>query len=324
MHIKISYGRRPPIGIPANTLYFRCLVGGLSALFWSVSSCVSPAERSDHLWSELDDAADLACDPWPGNEDMASVSDVVFRRSPAGELMASGVGLDRAGRPALFESPVSSSSNTPAELTVYKVSAPRLDPDGSSFNGSTGLPDGSSVAVDALTSGKSGLHKLKWSVSGSAGSEKSSNSGVLNFKTAMPVESGAVLGVVEGFFVVAVTGDSLVGKAQIETAFFRRGSSNATWTNTARLPHTHLGYPTLVAGNEPGMVILLVPKWVDRETTIGTYRLSSERLEDQGNQGVLPDVSAIVASGHTTRGIAIMVRSRDKEKWRFTLCEMKF
>lgn len=324
MILKISGVCVPRLEFPLKSAFFLCVAGGLTAFLVVVCACVSSAPGVGHLWSELDETTDLRCEPWPDNEDMGSVSDVVFRRSTAGELIASGKGWDRNGRPALFESPVSGSSQTPSELTVYKnVAPPRLQVD-EPMTESIRLADGAMVTVARLLPGKGGIHKLEWSLSGGGIKGKSSDSGVLNFKTDAAVESGAVLAVTGGFFVTAVTGDSLVGNAQIETAFFPWGSTNPAWTHTARLPHTHLGDPVLVPGEAAEKARLLVPKWVDRETTIGTYRLSPERIEAQGNHGIFPDISTIVASGLTTRGTAMMVRSRDKDNWRFRLCEMNW
>lgn len=290
MLLKVSTSPRAPIDVPQSFRSFPSQAVMLCMGAFFLVSCVSGTDRPGHLWAELDDSADLECVLWPGNEDMGPVTDVFFRRSDSGELIASGTGFDRSGRPAMFESPASISSDTPAELTVYKTALPpRGKDDSGAFEG-----------------------------------RKLNDSGGLNFKTKAPVESRAVLPLDTGFFVAAVTGDSLIGNAQIEVAYFRSGSTEPVWTYAAPHPHTHLGDPVLIPVKEPGKAFLLVPKWVDRETTIGTYRLSQERLEAQGNQGIFPEISTVVASGKTPRGAAIMVRGRDKDNWRFRLCEMKW
>lgn len=183
------------------------------------------------------------------------------------------------------------------------------------------LEDGSVVIVAGPDLGDATEQKTPWVkvVSGNL-----SNSGLFNIKTTAPIESARALPVKAGVFLAAVTGDSLVGDANIEVFFFRFGLSDPVWAKVLKLPHTHLGDPALVLDGTIGHAVLMVPKWVDVESTIGTYRLSPEGLVPSANQGIFPAASVVVDAAEITGGAAAMIRSRTKDKWRYKLCEMKW
>lgn len=319
MATKISFGGRLNLGISGNSAHLLRKSGRLGICLSLLYSCTTVTPDKAHLWADLDESVDLRCSPWPENEDMGAVNDVAFRRPKNGELLVAGTGYDRKGRPALFMSPVSVDSDIPPELIVFKsLPSDALDLAGVRPEG------GFHETGDGSFRGQAGTHELKWTLGGRGKDKKSTDFGVLRFVTSAPVESGRILPVEGGIFVVAITGDSLVGNAGLVSAWFPAGEERPAWQTVTPLPHTHLGDPVLMAGNEARQAILLVPKWVDRETTIGTYRLGPERLEARPSQGVFPAISLVVASARLPDGAAIMVRAREKDEWRYKLCEMNW
>ena len=353
----------------------------LPVIIFFQASCTAPAKKAAHSWAVLDSSRDLECAPWPGVEEMATVSDVVFRQSARGEIVAAGTGLDRSGKGAMFVSPILKDSAIEPEMTSYKGAPPRLFRGSCPLQGAVSGPvtrlewavpdqagclilgrdagdvpvvghmaadgqtaaislggtgagfasgqavwagtfeEGSVVIVAGPDSGEATEQKLPW-MKINAGNL--SNSGVFIVKTIAPIESARALPVKEGVFLAAVTGDSLIGEANLEVFFFRFGLADAVWSKLIKLPHTHLGDPVLVVDGAVSHAVLMLPKWVDLESTIGTYRLSPEGLVASANQGIFPAAAVVVDAAENTGGAAVMIRSRTKDKWRYKLCEMKW
>ena len=381
MMVKVNHLRSEWVGSSTTSRRFFSIFSVLAAFIFFQESCTAPAKNVKHSWVVLDTSRDLECSPWPGVEEMATVSDVVFHQSASREILAAGTGLDRSGKAAMFVSPILKDSPTEAVMSTYKGAPPRLfrgscplqgpasgavsrlewaipekdgclvlgrdagdapaagmmAPDGQTTLISLGgmgrgftsgqavwpgtLEGGSVVIVAEPDLGDATEQKISWVkiVSGNL-----SNSGLLNIKTTARIESARALPVKEGIFLAAVTGDSLVGDANIEVFFFRFGLSDPVWSKVMKLPHTHLGDPVLVLDGAIGHAVLMVPKWVDVESTIGTYRLSPEGLVPAANQGIFPAASVVADAAEITGGAAAMIRSRTKDKWRYKLCEIKW
>lgn len=318
------------IGISSTSSKFIRIFGLVPVSIFFQASCTAPVKKVEHSWAVLDTSRDLECSPWPVVEEMAIVSEVVFHPSAAGEIMAAGTGLDRSGKAAMFVSPISKGSSTEAVMTSYKGAPPRL------FRGSCPFQEPATGPVSRLewgvpekgscfVLGSDAGDKLEWKVSwGKVISTNAIDSGMLNVKITSPMESATALPAKEGVFLAAVTGDSLIGDANLEVFFFRLGRPDPVWSKVIKLPHTHLGEPVLVADGAMGHAVLMVPKWVDLESTLGTYRLSPEGLVASANQGIFPAASVVVDTVEITGGAAVMIRSRTKDKWRYKLCEMKW
>jgi len=330
MMVKVNHLRSEWVGSSSISRRFFSIFSVLAAFIFFQESCTAPAKNVKHSWVVLDTSRDLECSPWPGVEEMATVSDVVFHQSASREILAAGTGLDRSGKAAMFVSPILKDSPTEAVMSTYKGAPPRL------FRGSCPLQGPASGAVSRLewgapengscfVLGSDAGDTLEWKVSwAKVISTNVIDSGMLNAKMTSPIESATALPSKEGVFLAAVTGDSLVGDANIEVFFFRFGLSDPVWSKVMKLPHTHLGDPVLVLDGAIGHAVLMVPKWVDVESTIGTYRLSPEGLVPAANQGIFPAASVVVDAAEITGGAAAMIRSRTKDKWRYKLCEMKW
>ena len=190
--------------------------------------------------------------------------------------------------------------------------------------------DGTVVLVAEPEAGRSDEQLIPWIKIGvDIGTknfpEKITESWVLKLKTTAPIESVRALPTPGGIYVAAVTGDSMTGEGNIEAYFYRFNVRDAVWGKVIRLPHIHLGEPALLMdGAAPSAAVtLMVPKWVDRESTLGTYRLSPEGLVPMPNRGIFPSISVIVDAVANKSGVAMMVRSRVKDQWRYKLCEVK-
>ncbi len=381
MMAKINHQVRFWFGLSSFLQQFLCISAVLQVLVFSQVSCTTAGKKVQHKWAALDSSLDLECSPWPGVDDLATISDVVFRNPAGGEVLAAGTGLDRSGKAAMFVAAISKDSNIEAVMTTYKGPPPHL------FRGSCPLPNPSSGAVlraewgaankdgclvlgrDAAdapavglmaSSGATTAISLAGMAKGFASgqsvvpkaladgsvlvvaepdlsdavkqtlpwvklnAENIIESGVLNLKAGATIESARALPVDGGVFFALVTGDSLVGEGGLEVSFFRFGLSDPVWSKSMKLAHTHLGDPALVSDGSSGHAVLMIPKWVDLESTIGTYRLSPEGLVASANQGIFPGASVVVDSSQITGGAAVMIRSRTKDKWRYKLCEMKW
>jgi hypothetical protein len=179
--------------------------------------------------------------------------------------------------------------------------------------------DGSLILVTSAADGLSGSQRLSW-LRVDGGEVKDSGSFVL--KTSFAVDGSDVLPVEGGAYLAAIAGDSLVGEAVFHLSFYRldRSVSAPVWTHVIKLPDIHLAPPRLFQSG-PDTAGVLLPKWVDRESTVGSYKLSLKGFSQSGIHGVFPEPIMFLDVAETARGALFMVKLRHEKGWRQKFCE---
>lgn len=182
--------------------------------------------------------------------------------------------------------------------------------------------DGSVLVATVPADGVKGAQELPWAL---IKGTRVSQSGVTAFKSTLPVDGADVLAVEGGFYVAAIGGDSLVGEAKLHMNFYsiNQGVGSPVWSQVVTLENVHLAPPRLVRRG-PASAAALLPKWVDRESTVGSYRLSPKGFSQSGNRGVFPEPATILDTAETTEGALAMVKFRRGQGWRQNLCEIKW
>ncbi|MEY4631643.1 MAG: hypothetical protein RIQ81_1763 [Pseudomonadota bacterium] len=203
----------------------------------------------------------------------------------------------------------------PVNLAAMKVPFPK-----GRWLKATRQKDQSVLVVAVPGDGLKGAQEVPWAlIHGSA----LKSAGVVSFKTALGVDGADVLPVEGGIYLIAVGGDSLVGEAKLHLSFYNADQqvTAPVWSHTVTLEHVHLAPPRLVRRGPTGAFALL-PKWVDRESTVGSYRLSPKGFKQSENRGVFPEPASILDTVETSVGALALVKFRRDKDWQHNLCEI--
>lgn len=121
-----------------------------------------------------------------------------------------------------------------------------------------------------------------------------------------------------------ITGDSLIGAARIEFVQYAMDQGRIMNQDSMVIPDAHVGEIRIVSPSSPASSMrILVPKWVDREATIGTYTLQDGgKLGRADSFGLFPGPIAILDATPVEGGIGLILRERSKETWQFRLCKI--
>jgi hypothetical protein len=149
---------------------------------------------------------------------------------------------------------------------------------------------------------------------------------VVNIPLVSDVESWDVGRMGDRILVAIVDGDSLVGQANLKAAMvqFSEGIANLMWVKDEPITNEHVSLPIwYVKGTSAH---LLIPKWVDEESTIAAYKVGVSGFEDKKPAlGVFPKGSRVmdVFSDATSKDAYALVRFRGKFGWRFDVCNLE-
>ena len=136
---------------------------------------------------------------------------------------------------------------------------------------------------------KKGTEGFKYAIVGD-GKKKIS---VYNFETAKErVESWTLAPHRDGFLMVFVVGDTLIWEnASMEIRILdQRGE--VFWTQSTPIENKHIGDPLIVA--KPTYSFLMVPKWLDGESTLEVHKVVENDLSHIGDFGVYKEGTYLV------------------------------
>jgi len=122
-----------------------------------------------------------------------------------------------------------------------------------------------------------------------------------------------------------VDGDSLVGQANLKVARISWADlvPSVDFVRTKSLLNQHVSEPIWVTRTTDALV--LIPKWVDQESTIAAYRVAGSEVSSQVLSGVFPRGMRIMdAFADPNRGSAYaLIRQRSREQiWDYQLCQL--
>ncbi len=148
----------------------------------------------------------------------------------------------------------------------------------------------------------------------------------LNIPVSMQVESWAAASFGSNILLAIVDGDSLVGQASLKLVRFEpagKSGAEVKWVKTKSLLNEHVSDPVIASG--PNGAYVLLPKWLDEESTIATYRLGIEAVESQPVAGIFPKGIRLVGASISQDGkkLFAIVRSRAKVGWNFQVCRLE-
>ena len=144
----------------------------------------------------------------------------------------------------------------------------------------------------------------------------------------IPVKSGYLAGVdgvwqKPGTLIAYLDGNSLEGKSSLNIHYQTEEGSSGGWTKSFPLGDVHASPPRVVPLAGGNLVIMT--KWVDGESTVATYSIVGDQVQERPHQGVFATGSAIVSAAPVAAGktLAILVRSRVDDKTTHQLCMVK-
>jgi hypothetical protein len=126
-----------------------------------------------------------------------------------------------------------------------------------------------------------------------------------------------------GFFYGVVFGDSMVGQGVLNSGRYSVANGNVTraWNSETQMTDLHLSEPMIVSNSANSYLTIL--KWLDDTSTAEIGQLENQKISPKGNFGVMPKGSAIVnAVGSDNGNIAIALRQKVKESWKFSFCRL--
>lgn len=144
----------------------------------------------------------------------------------------------------------------------------------------------------------------------------------LEITTDINVESWAALTVSRGFYLAAVDGDSLVGQSKLKIARidWEGDYHRVSWVKTRSLDHEHVSEPMWIH-RQQGPTLLL-PKWVDNESTIAAYTVDESDIANAQAIGVFQNGIRVMNSFmHKGEPVAV-VRYRKGQQTQFELCHL--
>jgi len=139
------------------------------------------------------------------------------------------------------------------------------------------------------------------------------------------LESWAAAATAEGIYVAYVDGNSLVGQAVLSVAMIRwnDGAPLLNWSKESMLTNEHVSIPIWSTAKNDQLYVML-PKWVDEESTIATYKVSSQGIEEKKVKGIFEKGIRIMDTFYDNSNdkLVAMLRQKGRLGWDFKLCEL--
>ncbi len=135
------------------------------------------------------------------------------------------------------------------------------------------------------------------------------------------IESWTAGAAKEGLTLSYVDGDSLIGQANLKVVKLSWDQQYATteWLKSKSLLNEHVSDPVWVSGSNKGFI--LIPKWVDNESTIALYHVGNQGFENAEAVGVFPRGLRVV-DAFWDDDIYALIRFRENQEWQFQLCQI--
>jgi len=135
------------------------------------------------------------------------------------------------------------------------------------------------------------------------------------------VESWTASHVPGGLLLTYVDGDSLIGQANLKVLklAWKDQYITSTWLKSKSLLNEHVSDPIGVHSSNKSFV--LIPKWVDNESTIALYTIGEQGFENAEAVGVFPR-GLRVMDAYWDNDIYALIRFRQDRKWQFQLCRI--
>jgi hypothetical protein len=136
------------------------------------------------------------------------------------------------------------------------------------------------------------------------------------------VESWSVVPFKGGFLLAIVDGDSLVGQSKLKIArlLWEGEYHRVGWLKTRSLDNEHVSEPEwLMRGDQ---AVLLLPKWVDGESTIAAYTVSAGDVENSQAIGVFPNGVRVMESFLSKKDNYALIRYRKSNHVQYELCNL--
>lgn len=146
----------------------------------------------------------------------------------------------------------------------------------------------------------------------------------IDFPIEAGVESWSIAEARKGFFLGVVDGDSLVGQSNLRLAriFWQDGYQKVSWVKTRSLLNQHVSDAAWV--KHEGKRHLVMPKWVDAESTLGIYSVSDTDIDNVKALGIFPTSVRLLElfKGSKSNEVFALLRSKNKGAARFDLCNL--
>lgn len=175
------------------------------------------------------------------------------------------------------------------------------------------MKDGTLILIGVVDQQRSAFEMTRIQTSGEVDGPRE-----LALKAGSQIESHAVGVLGSDIFISFVDGDSLVGESQLKVARLSLDGS-LRWTRAEALRNMHVSEP-LFLSTEKGLE-LLVLKWVDEESTIARYMVTSTGFSKPKYDGVFRRGSRIMEAFQSSGGRTYtLTRSKGQSSWDFLLC----
>ena len=114
-------------------------------------------------------------------------------------------------------------------------------------------------------------------------------------KNKLPLENWTITGRWDSqFWLLMTMGDSLLGNASLLMIDLQKNGDNNIQMqrmNTLDLTDKHFAVPQITTINNRPMLIL--PTWLDAESTVGLYEIEQDSIKFVGNRGIFPEGTAL-------------------------------
>ena len=138
------------------------------------------------------------------------------------------------------------------------------------------------------------------------------------------VEAWAAISEGPQIFLAFVEGDSLLGAAKLRVAHIHYGgvAPSLGWVKDIELGNEHVADPAWVKQGNGSF--LLLPKWLDQESTLGVYRVGLEELAGLGAWGIFREASTFHTFFHATAAkvAGTVVSQKSNFGIQFQLCKI--
>lgn len=145
----------------------------------------------------------------------------------------------------------------------------------------------------------------------------------LAIKATNQIESFAIQAINDDLYLAFIDGDSLVGESVLKLVKIGLTGDTATirWTKVEPLRNVHVNEPVFVSSGKS--LELLVLKWVDEESTIARYMVTSDSLGKARHVGIFQRGSRIMETiASESEDIFTITRSKGQDRWEFQLCRL--
>lgn len=140
------------------------------------------------------------------------------------------------------------------------------------------------------------------------------------------IESWSASSRSDGYYLAIVSGDSLIGNAQLKVArfAFTDGASEIKWLKTKSLLNENVADPYWSSGTSQSSLIL--PKWLDRESTLAKFRVTSDDVIAIGTNGIFAEAAALMGlirnPNQDSSGFTAIIREKKDYLFEFSLCHI--